>query len=74
MSLKFKRHYKLVVMLTLLSAVLIVGMGDQPIVAYTAQPSEQVVAQGTHYSGELALFDAQVTHTIQVLFSGTSYQ
>jgi hypothetical protein len=44
MSLQFKRHYKLVVALVLVSAVLILGLGDQPIVAYAAPGNEQVVA------------------------------
>lgn len=35
MRLKFKRHYKLLLMLVLISAVLTVGFGQEPIVAYT---------------------------------------
>ena len=35
MSLKVKRHYKLVVVLALLAAVLALALGDYPIVAYT---------------------------------------
>jgi len=35
MSLKLKRHYKLIVMLMLVSAVLILGFGDRRIIAYT---------------------------------------
>lgn len=43
MSLRFKRHYKLLVALALVSAVLILGLGDQRILAYTAPGNEQVV-------------------------------
>lgn len=39
MRLKLKRHYKLIVMLVLLSAALTVGLGDRPIVAYTIDDS-----------------------------------
>jgi hypothetical protein len=40
--LKFKRHYKLLLLLALVVAGLIVGMGDQPIVAYSVQDAGQV--------------------------------
>lgn len=35
MRLRFKRHFKLLVVLVLISAVLVLGFGDRPIVAYT---------------------------------------
>ena len=40
--LRFKRHYKLLLLLALVVAGLIVGMGDQPIVAYSLQDAGQV--------------------------------
>jgi hypothetical protein len=43
-SLTFKRHYKLLVLLTLVVAVLIIGAGDQPIVAYSVQGTQAVAA------------------------------
>jgi len=39
MSLKLKRHYKLIVMLLLVSAVLVLGFGDRPVVSYTVDDS-----------------------------------
>ena len=39
MSLKFRRHYKLIVMLVLVAAVLALGFGDRRIVAYTVDDS-----------------------------------
>jgi hypothetical protein len=45
MSLKFKRHYKLLMLLVLVSTVLVLGLGDQRIVAYTAQDGQQMVEQ-----------------------------
>lgn len=50
MSQRFKRHYKLVVALVLVSAVLILGLGDHPVVAYAAPDNKQVVA-GIHTFG-----------------------
>ncbi len=81
MSLKFKRHYKLIVMLALFSAVLIVGAGDQPIIAYTIQDGGQTVDQGVagvvatlgSYSADAALFEAMVARGIQSLISGADY-
>jgi len=66
MSLRFKRYYKLLVLLALVSAVLILGMGDQRIVAYTVQGSEQVVEQSASTANNLALFDGTVTQSIQI--------
>jgi hypothetical protein len=40
MSLKFRRHFKLVVLLMLMAAVLILGFGEQRITAYTVQSDE----------------------------------
>jgi hypothetical protein len=40
--LRFRRHYKLLVLLALVVAVLIAGAGDQRIIAYTVQGNEQV--------------------------------
>ena len=39
MSLKLKRHYKLIVLLVLVSAVLTLGFGDRRIIAYTVDDS-----------------------------------
>jgi hypothetical protein len=40
--LKFRRHYKLLVLLALVVAVLVAGAGDQRIIAYSVQGTEQV--------------------------------
>ena len=57
--LRFKRHYKLLLLLVLLSAVLIVGAGDQRIVAYSAQDIGQVAGPVITYGHTLAaLVDA----------------
>jgi hypothetical protein len=48
MSLTFKRHYHLIVLLTLAGVLLILGLGDQRIVAYTLQGNAHVVEQGIY--------------------------
>jgi hypothetical protein len=43
MNLEFKRHYRLIALLALAAILLILGLGDQRIIAYTAQGNEQAV-------------------------------
>jgi len=77
MSLKLRRHYKLIVALVLFSAVLIVGAGDQPIIAYTIRDGGQAADQGTaatvatlgSASDDPALLEDMVVHSIQSLIS-----
>lgn len=69
MRLKLKRHYKLIVMLVLLSAALTVGLGDRPIVAYTIDDSLFHSDSG----GALALAEeAAVSGGLVTLLSATS--
>ncbi len=43
MSLPFKRYYYLIVLLVLVAVLLIVGLGEQRIVAYTTQTNESAM-------------------------------
>lgn len=55
--LKFKRHYRLPLLLILVAAVLIVGPGDQRIIAYSVQDIEQVAGPVLTYGHRMeALF------------------
>jgi len=45
MNLTLKRHHNLIVLLFVLAAALIVALGSQPIVGYSARSIERVVAQ-----------------------------
>jgi hypothetical protein len=72
MSLKFKRHYKLVMMLVLVSVTLILGLGDQRIVAYTVPGSEPVATQVAYYGDDVASFNATVVHSIQALIASAN--
>jgi hypothetical protein len=53
MTLRFKRHYTLLVALALISAVLILDLDDQPIVAYTAPSNVQMMAGVNTFAGWL---------------------
>jgi hypothetical protein len=55
MSLRFKRHYRLLVMLVLASTLLIAGVGDERIIAYSVPSGEQAVEQTISITGVTAL-------------------
>ncbi|HSJ58075.1 MAG TPA: hypothetical protein VLC95_12895 [Anaerolineae bacterium] len=71
MSLRYRRHFKLVVLLVLLSSLLVVGAGDQRIVAYTIDNTSQVIALEAGYQAGLARLDASLSATIQHLTPGS---
>jgi hypothetical protein len=56
--MKFKRHYKLLLLLALVVVGLIVGMGDQPIVAYSVQDTVQVAETVITYDQTTAAADS----------------
>lgn len=64
--LKFKRHYKLPVLLALVAAVLIAGFGDQPIVAYSLQGHESAVGAVITYGHTLATLVQAVPDSSQI--------
>jgi hypothetical protein len=65
--LKFKRHYKLLLLLALVIAGLIIGMGDQPIVAYNVRATGQAEGPITTYSHTLATPVAATADSIWLL-------
>lgn len=52
--LKFRRHYRLLFLLALLVGGLIIGLGDQPIRAYSLEESQQVAETVTAHGDGLA--------------------
>lgn len=64
MSLKVKRYYKLFVALTLVATLLVLGLGDQRIVAYTVEDDEQVLRQVAGVEQRVVLlFDTVIAGT-----------
>ena len=45
MSLKFKRHYPIILLLVAIPSFLAFAMGDQPIIAYTLKAESQQIEQ-----------------------------
>lgn len=72
MSLRFKRHYKLVVLLVLASTVLITGVGDERIIAYSVPDSEPVMEQALSSIGLTAPEEPAIAGS-QVLILDASY-
>ncbi len=73
MSLKFKRHYPILAALILLTLLLTFGLGEQRIVAYTAQGTLDPAAISYSYTNAAALFDNAIAHSIQILMPDEDY-
>jgi len=70
MSLRFKRHYKLLLLLVLVSTVLIAGVGDERIIAYnySVPGGEQVIEQAmSSIDVDVTTLEAQAVAGNQVL-------
>jgi hypothetical protein len=64
--LKLRRHYKLLLLLALVAVLLGAGFGDQPIVAYSLQGTQQVAGQIMIYGHALAGFMDAATDSIRI--------
>lgn len=74
MSLTFKRHYKLLLLLVLLPVLLVLGLGNQRIIAYTVRGDLSVLAAASNFENQVNLFDGSTVHTIQIIISEDDYQ
>jgi len=77
MSLTFKRHYPLLVILLVVTLLLTAGLGNQRIIAYSVPgtlQAEALAVTGVTYSGDVALFDATIVHSIQVLMTDGDFE
>jgi spore coat protein CotH len=81
MSLTLRRHYKLIVLLVLVTLGLTLGIGNLRVIAYnigenrgnTSNDSSQDLA-GFDYTNSIDLFDDTVVHTIQIIMDEEDYQ
>lgn len=77
MNLLLKRHYPVILLLIFVLAVIIIFLGDQRVIAYTTQAITRVESlesiEGIDYQNEVALFDDDLVHSIQVVMSGEEY-
>lgn len=76
MVLNFKRNYPIVLVLVVVIAILIVGLGDLRVIAYTTQPAAGTVAQeqnANDIKNDVALFEYNLVHSIQVIMDQDDY-
>ncbi len=74
MSLQFRRHYRLLVLLVLVLAGCTLALGDVRIIAYTVAGNRQVATAGADYGSQVDLFDQTVVHSIQITIDEADYQ
>jgi spore coat protein CotH len=73
MSLRFKRHYPILLILVAVVLVLTLVFGNQRVIAYAVDGSGEVEEETITYTNDVALFDDTVVHTIQVIMSEADY-
>lgn len=74
MSINFKRHYRIVIVLVILASVLRFALGDLRVIAYTTQPEPTTTTKDMFdYTNEVDLLDDTVMHSIQVVMSEEDY-
>lgn len=74
MSINFKRHYRIVIVLVILASVLTFALGDLRVIAYTTQPEPTTTTKDMYdYTNEVDLLDDTVMHSIQVVMSEEDY-
>lgn len=74
MSINFKRHYRIVIVLVILVSVLTFAMGNLRVIAYTTQPEPTTTTKEMFdYTNDVDLLDDTVVHSIQVIMSEEDY-
>jgi spore coat protein CotH len=73
-SLTFKRHYRLLILLSMVLSTLVLGLGSQRIVAYTVPGNLEVAADTIDITQTIDPFDDNLVHSIQILISDEEYQ
>ncbi|HSQ17302.1 MAG TPA: CotH kinase family protein [Anaerolineales bacterium] len=74
MSLTFKRHYPLLVLLVLVTLGLSLGIGNQRVTAIdSASSAVTIQAAGLDVPNEVSLFDDTLVHNIQILMDEADY-
>ena len=74
MSLTFRRHYRVVLLLALVLAVLVAGLGKQRIIAYNLISDSGDAGSSRSNAAAGALFDDSAVHTVQILIKPADYE
>ena len=74
MSLNFRRHYPILIVLVILVSVLTLALGNLRVIAYTTQAeSTSTNKEMFDYTNDISLFDDSVVHSIQIIMSEEDY-
>lgn len=74
MSINFRRHYPILIVLVILVSILTIALGDLRVIAYTTQAdATSTTTAMVDYTNNIALFDDTVVHSIQVIMSEEDY-
>lgn len=74
MSLRFKRHYLLILLFIFVLTFFVLVMGDQRIIAYTTANSGKLQQNfSINYMNDVYLFDDSLVHDIQLVMSPDEY-
>jgi spore coat protein CotH len=74
MSLRFRRHYRLLILLVLVLGTCVLALGDARIIAYTVAGRGRVGTAGADHGGPVDLFDSTVVHSIEIAIDEADYQ
>ncbi|NTU56136.1 MAG: hypothetical protein HGA79_07790, partial [Anaerolineales bacterium] len=74
MSINFKRHYQIVIVLVVVVAVLTFALGNSRVIAYTTRAESTATTKSMYdFTNNTDLFDDTVVHSIQVIMSDADY-
>jgi spore coat protein CotH len=74
MSINFRRHYPILIVLVVLITILTFTLGDLRVIAYSTQPEPTFTTKDMFdYTNVIDLFDDAVVHSIQVIMSEEDY-
>lgn len=74
MSINFRRHYRILIVLVILVSVLTLVLGNLRVIAYTTRPEPTSTTKDMFdYTNDVDLFDDTVVHSIQIIMSEEDY-
>jgi len=76
MSMNFKRHYPILILVTVVLSLLAFVLGKQRVIAYTTENDESeqsLPTSGYDVSNSIDIFDDSTIHSVQVIMSEGDY-
>lgn len=73
MSIAFKRHYPLLLLLVGIVLFFVLALGDARIIAYTTGTTYIAQAAGVNYDNSVATFDESIVHEFTIIINRADY-